>query len=414
MFWPARSIFFILVALISCSYVSQCEATQMSIPKSINVNSARFHNFTAIFRDLSQKVKIKLQNLTFQASELFQGFYNKTYVSKSELGNRSKLYLERLNLINNWNEDYENGKKFYKMRVNHFTNWTQRDLSKIMGSSVTADKVESTPMSNGNDANNRRVAKRVSLPSNKNWSKSKCLTPVRDQAKCESCYAFAAVDLIATMHCLSKQSNVVAESTLRSVQQIIDCASNKREFANTIRACNGGQPAKVLDYLARYKPSLLFHKDYPYKARKELCKLPDNHRISRRSVSIDEINYNKLPYTRLNSERQIMQHLANHGPVVSSLRVVDNFVSYGGGLFADDARRSCQRSPYNHIVLIVGYGIDSKTKNRYWLAKNSWGSDWGEHGFFKIIRGNCRIANWAIAIKPSKQFNTTQVKIPTS
>lgn len=42
-----------------------------------------------------------------------------------------------------------------------------------------------------------------------------------------------------------------------------------------------------------------------------------------------------------------------------------------------------------HAVKIVGWGVEDGTK--YWLVANSWNSDWGDEGFFKIIRGtdNC-------------------------
>jgi len=43
----------------------------------------------------------------------------------------------------------------------------------------------------------------------------------------------------------------------------------------------------------------------------------------------------------------------------------------------------------DHGVLIVGYGTQTTTlygKQDYWLLKNSWGSWWGEHGYFKILR----------------------------
>ena len=41
----------------------------------------------------------------------------------------------------------------------------------------------------------------------------------------------------------------------------------------------------------------------------------------------------------------------------------------------------------NHGVLAVGYGTDEKTKMPYWLIKNSWGTGWGENGYFKMKRG---------------------------
>jgi len=39
----------------------------------------------------------------------------------------------------------------------------------------------------------------------------------------------------------------------------------------------------------------------------------------------------------------------------------------------------------NHAVLAVGYGIEDGVP--YWLIKNSWGGEWGDHGYFKMEMG---------------------------
>ena len=59
-----------------------------------------------------------------------------------------------------------------------------------------------------------------------------------------------------------------------------------------------------------------------------------------------------------------------------------NMQLYTGGV-ADP--RSCPASGVDHAVLIVGYGTDSGSP--YWKIKNSWGTSWGEKGYYRIVKG---------------------------
>ena len=54
----------------------------------------------------------------------------------------------------------------------------------------------------------------------------------------------------------------------------------------------------------------------------------------------------------------------------------------------------------NHAVVLVGYGV-TDDGIMYWLAKNSWGENWGEQGYMRIRRmvewpeGMCGLAQYA-------------------
>ncbi|MCL4131439.1 UNVERIFIED_CONTAM: hypothetical protein GTU68_054207 [Idotea baltica] len=49
--------------------------------------------------------------------------------------------------------------------------------------------------------------------------------------------------------------------------------------------------------------------------------------------------------------------------------------------------------------MVVGYGVEPETKEKFWIVKNSWSSDWGEKGYFRIRRGTDEIAIESMALE---------------
>ena len=43
----------------------------------------------------------------------------------------------------------------------------------------------------------------------------------------------------------------------------------------------------------------------------------------------------------------------------------------------------------DHSVTLVGYGTDDKSGDMYWLVRNSWGTSWGENGYYRIACVGC-------------------------
>jgi len=55
--------------------------------------------------------------------------------------------------------------------------------------------------------------------------------------------------------------------------------------------------------------------------------------------------------------------------------------NYTGGIYNDTEGNV----GINHIVSVVGWGTEAGVN--YWHVRNSWGTFWGEKGFFRIVRG---------------------------
>ena len=55
-------------------------------------------------------------------------------------------------------------------------------------------------------------------------------------------------------------------------------------------------------------------------------------------------------------------------------------MGYSSGIIAGGCGTSL-----DHAITLVGYGT-SAAGNAYWLAKNSWGTGWGESGYVRFFR----------------------------
>lgn len=91
----------------------------------------------------------------------------------------------------------------------------------------------------------------------------------------------------------------------------------------------------------------------------------------------------------------IQQEIFESGPVTVEMYVYPDFQHYTGGVYVHSAAAEAVAAgeaagvnPWvatNHEVFLLGWGVDAGTP--YWIGQNSWGTGFGENGFFRILRG---------------------------
>ena len=127
------------------------------------------------------------------------------------------------------------------------------------------------------------------------WRKKGCVTSIKDQGQCGSCWAFSAVGSIESAYCI-KTGKLVSLSE----QQLIDCSS---KYGNM--GCNGGLMDNAFEYLKDAGGSMS-ENSYPYQAASWPCK------FNASGVIVKVCGFINLPSK---DESALQQAVATIGPM---------------------------------------------------------------------------------------------------
>ena len=132
-------------------------------------------------------------------------------------------------------------------------------------------------------------------------------------------------------------------------------------------------------------------------------------------------SYNKYAiaeYGVVSGTAQMKAEIAARGPISCAIAVTKDLISFKGdaatGVFVD----TTGSTSLDHAIQVAGWGVDQGKE--YWIIRNSWGTYWGDQGWFKLSTKegeNLGIADCAWAVpanngKPVRHNVTEPVPAP--
>lgn len=313
----------------------------------------------------------ELDSNIFSHFQKFIKKYNKKYSSLNEYFARFQVF--KNNLI----EAFSTKETSYKIGITRFFDLTKQEFTKkylnLDYNALTAINFEPFIINNKNEA-----------PSEFDWRDKNVVTPVGDQLECGSYYAFSAIGNLEGLYAINKN-----ELKQFSVQMILDCDTYDA-------ACNGGIMEYVFNWI-KVNGGINYEEDYPFNGYKRSCRRIPEKYSDMKVLGFKKLGKESYDWWAEADENDMKEFLYQNGPLSIVLNSYPLF-NYASGVI-DISEEKCPVSGINHAALLVGYGTDSSTGLDYWIVKNSWGTYWGDKGYFKIRRGNanCGINRYVIS-----------------
>ncbi|KAE8818522.1 papain-like cysteine proteinase [Hordeum vulgare] len=310
---------------------------------------------------------------------------NRSYPTSSEKAHRFKEYRSNMRYIEALNAEATTSGFTYELGEGPFTDLTDEEFISLYTGKIPDDdhredgvhdeQIITTRAGSVNGAEGVTVYANFSAgaPIRMDWRKRGAVTPVKNQGKCGSCWAFPTVATIEGIHKI-KRGRLVSLSE----QQLVDC-----DFLDG--GCNGGWPRNAFQWIIQ-NGGITTTSSYTYKAAEGQCK-------GNRKPAAKITGYRKV---KSNSEVSMVNIVANQ-PIAASIVVHGGqFQHYKGGIY----NGPCATSKLNHVITIVGYGQQAYGA-KYWIVKNSWGAAWGNKGYMLMKRGTKNpLGQCGIAVRP--------------
>jgi hypothetical protein len=206
----------------------------------------------------------------------------------------------------------------------------------------------------------------------RNYNGKDFITPVKDQGACGSCWAFGCLGTLEALINISANS----ENPLIDLaeQELLSCSPG---------SCDGYSIYPTCEYVRDYGASE--EACFPYMA-------DDNIPCSERCTEAPFTNRKIANFDWCFTSIDGLKEYAQYGTIDVRFQVYGDFYSYAGGVYEHVWGNL---EGWHHVMLLGWSDTDS-----CWICKNSWGENWGEHGYFRIAYTQCEIENYAIWMTP--------------
>lgn len=232
------------------------------------------------------------------------------------------------------------------------------------------------------------VPKPSALPDSFDWRETVTLSPPTNQflpSPCGSCWAHASVGALTDRMILARQKSSDSHNPVvpLSPQVLLDCKDDN------LGSCHGGSALGAYTFIKDHGITDITCSPY--------MGVDDNYWGE---VSVDDImcrtcdrfgscgfangtKYYISEFGSVTGEEEMKSEIYTRGPIACSVYAhSDAFDKYVEGVIQDKA-------VYNyttHVVAILGWGVSDEGLS-YWIGRNSYGTTWGEKGWFKLERG---------------------------
>jgi len=252
--------------------------------------------------------------------------------------------------------------------------------------------------------------------SREKWPNCPTIGEIRDQGSCGSCWAFGAVEAMSDRVCIHSDGKVNFHF---SAEDLVSCC-HTCGFG-----CNGGFPGAAWSYWVRKgivsggeygsKQGCVAYEIAPCEHHvngtrgpcSEGGKTPKCEKKCQPGYNIayeQDKHFGKTHYSISKNQDNIRQEIFQNGPVEGAFSVYEDLLSYKEGVYQHVHGKMLG----GHAIRILGWGVERGTP--YWLIANSWNTDWGDNGTFKILRGqnHCGIEDQISAGLPADPKETQQ------
>ncbi|CAD7971897.1 unnamed protein product [Amoebophrya sp. A120] len=307
-----------------------------------------------------------------QKFEDFKMKFKKNYKSAAEELQRFKIFAANMETAEKMSLLDPNAKYGHLSPMADLSEWEfgKYNTLKVTKSDLLAheQKVISVPVTS------------AALPTEFDWRKKGAVGPVKNQAQCGSCWAFATIANV-------EGSNKLVNGELLSLseQELVDCDDNDN-------GCNGGLPSNAYKDMIDNDLGLELESAYGYEAHDSKC---------RAKKGLEKV-YLKSWVAIGSNEDQMAAALMKYGPLAIGINAGPMQLYMGG--ISDPWM--CNPAALDHGVALVAFGEEDG--KLFWTIRNSWGADWGEEGYYRIVRGKgkCGLNRMVTSAIVKKASNT--------